>query len=124
MVPIPTTEGKATEMVYRYYHWRCSEADILGGEDVDAVVKTGDSPPREFSEFMGVNEASEEEDTPKEAEKYTLDNAPECMGYFDNESDCFEADCDNIREACAKEAGYVKNEDGEFVKVKKKKMKA
>jgi hypothetical protein len=127
MVPVPTTDGKATEMVYRYYHWRCSEADILGGEEVGAVVETGDSPPQEFSEYMtvGPNDAVEEHaDEPKTVEKYTMDNKPECYTYFDGDDSCMEPDCDDIRTACAMEAGYA-FVNGEYVKKpKKKKEKA
>lgn len=124
MIPIMTSENKATEMVHRYYHWFCTEADIEGGEDVDAVVETGSAPPKEFSEYMGVETGGEEASTPEAIEKYTLDNPAKCFGMFDNDTDCFEPDCDDIREACAKEAGYTYI-DGEYVKkIKKQKAKA
>ena len=125
MVPVPTTDDKATEMVFRYFHWRCSQTDILGGADINDAVETGDTPPREFSEYMTVGTTEEEEeDVPASVEKYTMENKPECYSYYDGESDCFDEDCDNIRDACAKAAGYVLV-DGEYVKkTKKKKMKA
>lgn len=126
IVPIPTNEGQATEMVYRYYHWRCFEADILGGEDVDSIVETGTEIPREFSDYMGVDTATDEGDTaPTPVEKYTVDNTPDCFGYFDNQGDCFDPDCEDIVTVCAEKAGYHLV-DGEYVKkpAKKKKAKA
>jgi hypothetical protein len=110
-------------MVYRYYHWRCSEADILGGEDVNAVVETGSDTPREFSEYMTVSAEDSNEEEDKPVERYTINTAPGCYGHFDNESECFEEDCANIRTSCAEEAGYD-FVGGEYVKkAKKKKMK-
>jgi hypothetical protein len=125
MVPIMTAEDRATEMVHRYYHWRCTEADILGGEDVDSVVETGDAPPKEFSEYMGIEVDDGESDAPATTEQYTMEEPPNCFGMFDNDSDCLEPDCDKIRVACANKAGYEYN-GSEFVKkaTKKKKAKA
>ncbi len=109
MVPIPTGESKATEMVYRYYHWFCSEADILGGEDVDDVVKTGDEPPKEFQEYMDVGMANNGETEVETAKhQYTMDDKPECFGHFDGEEDCMDFDCDLIRDACSSKAKEMK----------------
>lgn len=130
MVPIPTTEGKATEMVYRYYHWMCNESDILGGADVNEVVETGTSPPKDFSEYMTVNAQEEEEKEEQEVRRYTLETAPKCFGYFDATDDCLEEDCSDIVEQCAAKAGYVYVEGdlanpSRWVHIpKKKKMKA
>jgi hypothetical protein len=96
MLPIPTGDNMATEMVYRYYHWRCSEAEITGG---DLTVATGQTP-EEFKEYMPANghgkEAVESGGT-----AYTLEDPPGCFGHFDtDDDDCKEADCAAIREAC------------------------
>ena len=120
MLPIPTGEGKATEMVFRFYHWRCSEADILGGEDVESVGETEVEAPKEFSEYMEAGVSPVDTDVTAETKQYTLDNPPDCFGFFDGTDDCLDKDCDLVREACAAKAGY-KEVDGEFVKVKKKK---
>ena len=123
MLPIPTGEDSATEMVYRYYHWFCSDADILGGEEVEDVVKTGVDTPKEFREFMDVG-APEDVDVmkdDKEKKTYTADAPPECFGHFDGEEDCMEPDCNVIREACATESGYVQSAPMVFEKAKKKK---
>jgi hypothetical protein len=104
MVPIPTEEKKATEMIYRYYHWRCTEADIIGGS-VESAVKTGEDTPEEFKEYMTVDDKVDDGDFVREVEevkKYTLDDAPGCFGHFDKEDeDCFEVDCEDIRDDCA-----------------------
>ena len=109
MVPIPTGENKAVEMVYRYYHWFCSDADILGGEDVDDVVKTGDEPPKEFQEYMevGMGDTASAE-VEKVEHQYTMDDKPECFGHFDGEDDCMDNDCDLIRDACMSQAKSMK----------------
>jgi hypothetical protein len=125
MLPIPTGEDRATEMVYRYYHWFCSEADILGGEEVGDVVKTGADTPKEFREFMEIG-ATDDVEIMKDEEKkhtYTADAPPECFGHWDGEEDCMEPDCDIIRKSCATEAGYIETEEGTFIKKSKKKTK-
>lgn len=102
MVPIPTDNGKATEMIYRYYHWRCSEAEILGG-DVGSVVGTGGDTPEEFKEFMTVGD--DEDNTPAANEKYTMDEPPGCFGHYDaDDDDCASEDCDEVRDACKAKA--------------------
>ena len=122
MLPIPTNNGKAVEMVFRYYHWRCSEADILGGEDLSTAVPTGTAAPKEFQEYMGVD-VGDEEEVEEEPTQFTMETAPECFGHFDGDDDCLMTDCDLIREACAKDAGYVQNDEGEYVRKPKKKKK-
>lgn len=109
MVPIPTGENRATEMVYRYYHWFCNEADILGGEDVDDVVKTGAEPPKEFQEYMEVSmpDAGEAE-VEMVKHQYTMEDKPECFGHFDGEEDCMDYDCDLIRDACMSKTKSMK----------------
>jgi hypothetical protein len=79
MLPIPTGEGKATEMILRYYHWYCNEADILGGGEVDDVVGTGTDAPKEFQEYMDVGVTEDSEVMPdEEKHQYTMDDKPEC----------------------------------------------
>jgi len=96
MLPIPTGENMATEMVYRYYHWRCSEAEITGG---DLTVATG-ATPEEFKEYMP-EEGHGKEAVETGGSVYTLDDPPGCFGHYDaNDDDCKEADCEVIREAC------------------------
>lgn len=100
MLPIPTGENMATEMIFRYYHWRCSEAEILGGESSENV--TGGATPSEFQEYMpdANGQAVETADTGGST-TYTLDDPPGCFGHYDaDDDDCKEADCDDIREAC------------------------
>lgn len=96
MLPIPTGENMATEMVYRYYHWRCSEAEITGG---DLTVATGETP-EEFKEYMP-EDGHGKEAVESGGSSYTLDDPPGCFGHYDaNDDDCKEADCEVIREAC------------------------
>ncbi len=105
MLPIPTGEGKATEMILRYYHWYCNEADILGGGEVDDVVGTGVAAPKDFQEFMDVGVTEDSEVMPDDDKhQYTMDDKPECFGHFDGDADCMESDCDVIREACTAKA--------------------
>lgn len=95
MLPIPTGDNKATEMIFRYYHWRCSEAELTGG---DTAVATGDTP-EEFKEYMP-EDGHGEEDTGG-GTTYTLDDPPGCFGHYDAEDDdCKEADCEVISAAC------------------------
>jgi hypothetical protein len=97
MLPIPTGENMATEMVYRYYHWRCSEAEITGGE---LTVATGDTP-EEFKEYMPDADGDKGAVDNGENSAYTLDDPPGCFGHYDAaDDDCKEADCEVIREAC------------------------
>lgn len=99
MLPIPTGEKKATEMIFRYYHWRCSEAEITGG-DVGTAVASGTETPEEFSEYMPSAGANGEEISGGST-AYTLEDPPGCFGHFvDGDDDCMEADCDAIRDAC------------------------
>jgi len=97
MLPIPTSEGMATEMIYRYYHWRCSEAEIEGGE---IAVATGETPA-EFNEYMPDAGDGGVESSGDGGTAYTLEDPPGCFGHYDaNDDDCKEADCEVIREAC------------------------
>ena len=104
MVPIPTGENRATEMIYRYFHWFCNEADILGGEEVDAVVDTGTETPKEFQEYMDVGVTDGEVMPDDDKYQYTMQDKPECFGYFDGDEECMKSDCDNIREECTAKA--------------------
>ena len=82
MLPIPTGDSMATEMVFRYYHWRCSEAEIIGGSPID--VKTAETP-EEFKEYMPDAETTTN-DTGG-GTTYTLDDPPGCFGHFDGDDD-------------------------------------
>jgi hypothetical protein len=96
MLPIPTGENMATEMVYRYYHWRCSEAEITGG---DLTVATGETP-EDFKEYMP-EDGHGKEAVESGGTVYNLEDPPGCFGHYDaNDDDCKEADCEVIREAC------------------------
>ena len=120
-LPIPTPSGKYTApFVFIYYHWRCNEAEILGGGNIEDAVP--DAVPSEFREFMTVEEGGSSDAVVEGSTKYTMDSPAACFGNYDGDEDCRADDCDDIRAACAAEAGYEQNAAGEFVKkVKKKK---
>jgi hypothetical protein len=101
MLPIPTSDKKATEMIFRYYHWRCSEAEIISG-DVGTSVATGTATPEEFTEYMTA--ATGDGAVQGVSSGYTLQDPPGCFGHFvEGDDDCMENDCDDIREACKME---------------------
>lgn len=97
MVPIPTGDGMATEMIFRYYHWRCSEAEITGGGPADIQAA---GTPEEFKEYMPNDGHGEDAGVP-DGKGYTLEDPPGCFGHYDgDDDDCKEADCNDIRDAC------------------------
>jgi hypothetical protein len=123
LLPSPTGTGKYKLLQVVHYHWRCNEADILGGEDPDEMDKPVElKDDSEFEEYMTVDET---EETDEVKAQYSLDEAESvaCFGNYDGDEMCMAYDCDIIREPCAIKNGYVKDDDGEFVKKKVKKVK-
>nr|NIU83580.1 hypothetical protein [Candidatus Thorarchaeota archaeon] len=73
LLPTPTGSGKYKLLQVVHYHWRCNEADILGGEDPDDMEKPIElQDGSDFEEFMTVDETEEEE----EEEEDFLKNRP------------------------------------------------
>lgn len=112
MLPTPKENGKFNKMTFQYYHWRCTEADILGGlEATDMYSQNGEElPDEDYSEFMGT------EDTPTGSNEFQEttttkteeSDMPKCYGNFDADpDDCLTKECDEWREGCVKKT----NED-------------